>query len=392
VELAAARLELVANGPFPTDERQEAGRLLNSARALLGGKQSSYPTVSVPNLVELPQGSAEDLHRRSLDPSILPWERGKAAFAEACSRARSGDRDGALDAYRRAFELVRSVFPFYAGVDPEAQPDTKPLVWNSFDVFPKHPLLADIDAAIHQLDPSVPGVLRGGLRFHVDGIEFPPGVDLDFRPRITAPEVAPNLVIPFQAPVVSRSSRPVWVGVADGRYRLTIPHPMTMVSPPDDSRQRLLWLLEIDYSALPAEVEVRGKTVDLPPARARLLEEIKLMSPADRAPFDLTEGFFRWAPIPGAAKYSLEIATVDADEQGTTLYKAVCGFETEATTVCLGVAPDQDGMLSRLASEFRPGGMGKWHVFAMDATGRRVGVVVGGGRTFVVARGLERRK
>src|SRR5262249_47675408 len=88
-------------------------------------------TVSVPNLVEWPQGSAEDLHRRSLDPSILPWERGKAAFAEGRSRAGSGDRDGALDAYRRAFELVRSVFPFYAGVDPEAQPDTKPLVWNS---------------------------------------------------------------------------------------------------------------------------------------------------------------------------------------------------------------------------------------------------------------------
>jgi hypothetical protein len=343
----------------------------------------------------LPQGPAEYLHRRSLDPSILPWERGKAAFTEGRSRAGSGDRDGALDAYRRAFELVRSVFPFYAGVDPEALPDTKPLVWNSFDMHPVPRLLADIDAAIHQLDPSVPGVLRGGLRFHVDGIEFPPGVDLDFLPRITAPEVDPKLVIPFQASVVSRGGRPVWVGVADGRYRLTIPHPMTMILPPippDDSRQRLLWLLAIDYSALPAEIEVRGKTIDLPPARARLLEEIKLMSPADRAPFDLTEGFFRWAPIPGATKYSLEIWIFDASVQGTTRYRALAGFETEATTVCLGVAPDQDGMLSRLASEFRPGGMGKWHVVAMDATGRRVGAVVGGGRPFVVARGLERRK
>src|SRR5262249_55413822 len=144
---------------------------------------------------------------------------------------------------------------------------------------------------------------------------------------ITAPEVDPKLNIPFQASVVSRGGRPVWVGVADGRYRLTIPHPGKMirwglVSPssppilPDDSKQRFICLLEVDCSALPAEVEVRGKTIDLPPARARLLEEIKLMSPADRAPFDLTEGFFRWAPIPGAAKYSLVIATVDANEQG----------------------------------------------------------------------------
>jgi hypothetical protein len=297
------------------------------------------------------------------------------------------------------------VFPFYAGVyfDPEAQPDEKPLVWNSFKVFPEHRLLDDIDAAIHQLDPSAPGVLRGGLRFHVDGLEFPPEVDLVFWPRITAAEVDPKLRIPFQASVVSRGGRPVWVGVADGRYRLTIPHPGKIIRsksvspssrpiPPDDSTQRFHWLLEIDTSALPAEVEVRGKTIDLPPARARLLEEIKLTGPADRAPFDLTEGFFRWAPILGAAKYSLEIVPVKANEQGISVHMLCGGFETEATAVCLGVAPDQDGLLNRLASKFRPGGLGKWQVFAMDPTGRRIGAVVGGERTFVVARGLERRK
>src|SRR5262249_32322458 len=267
--------------------------------------------------VELPQGPAEYLYRRSLDASIPPWERGKAAFAEGRSLAGSGDRDGALDAYRRAFELVRSVFPFYAGVDPDAQPDTKPLVWNSFGMFPEHRLLDDIDAAIHQLDPSAPGVLRGGLRFHVDGLEFPPEVDLTFSPRITAAEVDPKLFIPFLPSVVSRGGRPVWVGVADGRYRLTISHASRSFSPsfpPDDSKQRFFSLLEIDYSALPAEVEVRGKTIDLPLARARLLEEIKLTGPADRAPFDLTEGFFRWAPIPGAAKYRLELGVVKVNE------------------------------------------------------------------------------
>jgi serine/threonine-protein kinase len=388
VELAAARLELVANGPFPADERQEARRLLISARALLGGKESSSTTVTMPpKEVEMPQGpaSVEDLYRRSLDASIPPWERGKAAFDAGRSRAGSGDRDGALDAYRRAFELVRSVFPFYAGIDPKAQPDSKPLVG----------LLVDIDAAIHQLDPSAPGVLRGGLRFHVDGLEFPSEVDLEFNPRITAAEVDPKLFIPFRPSVVSRGGRPVWVGVADGRYRLTIPNPVTIFRPSfprDDSKQRFFSLLEIDYSALPAEVEVRGKTIDLPPARARLLKEIKLMSPADRAAFDLTEGFFRWAPIPGAAKYRLELGVVKVNEFNDESHQCFGAFETEAPIVCLGVAADQHGLLNKLASEFRPGSLGEWHVFAIDATGRSIGAVVGGYRTFVVARGLERRK
>jgi hypothetical protein len=123
-----------------------------------------------------------------------------------------------------------------------------------------------------------------------------------------------------------------------------------------------------------------------------LLEEIKLTSPADRAPFDLTEGFFRWAPIAGAAKYSLELASINANEQGYMSKRILGGFVTEAATVCLGVAPDQHGLLNSVASEFRPGGMGEWHVFAMDAKGRRIGAVVGGDRTFVVARALERRK
>jgi hypothetical protein len=270
-------------------------------------------------------------------------------------------------------------------------------------VFPEQRLLADIDAAIHQLDPSAPAVLRGGLRLHVDGLEFPPEVDLVFNPRITAAEVDPNMIIPFPASVVSRGGRPVWVGVADGRYRLTILQtgksirwesvsPSSPPIPPDDSKQRFFSLLEIDSSALPAEVEVRGKTIDLPPARARLLEEIKLTGPANRAPFDLTEGFFRWAPIPGAAKYRLEIMIIKVNELGNSSLVHFGGFETEATTVCLGVAPDQQGLLKKLASEFRPGGLGKWQVFAMDARGRRIGAVVGGERAFVVARGLERRK
>jgi hypothetical protein len=238
-------------------------------------------------------------------------------------------------------------------------------------------------------------VLRGGLRFHVDGLEFPAEVDLEFNPRITAADVNPKLFIPFHPSVVSRGGRPVWIGVADGRYRLTIPSPVTIFKPSfprDDSKQRFFSLLQIDYSAIPAEVEVRGKTIDLPPARARLLEEIKLTAPAHRAPFDLSEGFFRWAPIPGAAKYRLELGVVKVNELNDETHQCLGTFETEATTVCLGVAPDQDALLNKLASEFRPGSLGEWHVFAMDATGRPIGAVVGGDRTFVVARGLERRK
>jgi hypothetical protein len=149
-------------------------------------------------------------------------------------------------------------------------------------------------------------------------------------------------------------------------------------------------LLEVDSSGLPAEVEVRGATVDLPPLHARLVAEIKLLSPADRALFDLNEGFFRWTPVPGAAKYILSFGVVTDEADGRST-KVFGGFETEATTVCLGVTPDPNGLLGKLARELPPGRIGEWGVVALDAAGRKVGVaVVGPDRTFVVARGLER--
>lgn len=402
VELAEARLELVANGAFPAAEREEAGRLLERARAMLRGEEPQYKTFVMPKEVALPQGTADDLHRRSLDAALPPWDRGKAACAEARACEASGDLGTALDAYRRAFDSIRSVFPIYPGTDPAAPPGTKSR--GPIPVDPERSLLADIDAAIHRLDPNAPEAMRGGLRFHVAGLEFPPEVAVSFSPRLIAPGVDAKFaeirssiwngaILAEQLSL--EGGRPAWVGVADGRYRLSIPTPGKSYShsgPPDETTRRFYSLLEVDYSGLPEEFEVHGATVDLPPLRARLLEEIKLLGPADRAPFDLAEGFFRWTPVPGAAKYLFQLAVIVPNEEGGTTHKTFGSYQTEATTVCLGVAPDQYRLLWNLSRELRAGGIGEWAVVAVDAAGRKVGTIVGPNRTFVVARGLERPK
>jgi hypothetical protein len=65
------------------------------------------------------------------------------------------------------------------------------------------------------------------------------------------------------------------VSVADGRYKLTIElQTRQRDSDPDDPHEAekslFFDLLELDYSGMPAEVEVRGETVDLPPIWAYL--------------------------------------------------------------------------------------------------------------------------
>ena len=78
----------------------------------------------------------------------------------AMAREKGGDRDSALADYRRAFELIRSVYPFYSPADPSLPSAPS----SPFDE-PEQRLLADLDGAIRRLDPDAPDVLRGGLRF-----------------------------------------------------------------------------------------------------------------------------------------------------------------------------------------------------------------------------------
>jgi hypothetical protein len=267
---------------------------------------------------------------------------------------------------------------------------------------PEHRLLADIDSAIHRLDADAPAALRGGLRFHVKGLEFPPQVSVGFDTRLISPGVAMKDAEirtgnghALDGRVELKGAQPAWIGVADGRYRLSIQFPgksLYFSGKVEETTRRFYSLLEVDYSELPAEVEIRGTTIDLPPLRARLIEELKLLAPVDRAPFDLKEGFFRWTPVPGAAKYQLEVMSVANNEQGGRSHQSFGSYETKTTSVCLGVAPEQFQLLSNLDGILRPGGFGEWTVAAVDAKGRRVGAVVGQPWTFVIARGLERAK
>ena len=87
---------------------------------MLEEEPSAHPAVILPKEIALPQGTADDLHRRSLDASLSLRERVKAAYAEGRIHAQSGDRGSALETYKKAFAMIRSVFPFYPGTDPDA--------------------------------------------------------------------------------------------------------------------------------------------------------------------------------------------------------------------------------------------------------------------------------
>ncbi|QEH31852.1 Serine/threonine-protein kinase PknB [Aquisphaera giovannonii] len=387
VELAQTRLELVAKGNFSDDVRRDAEDRLVRIRRMLRNEPSPGTWRTIPAQIDFPKGTADELHRRSLDSSVPRWDRARAAYAEGRTRAEAGDRPGALEAYRRAFELIRCGSPTY----PEPAPASAP----RFDP-PEARFLLDIEAAIRALDPAAPSRLKGGLRFRLTGLELPPGVSVFFSPSLVDPALDPKLAGNgggFLPNVHIGRERTAWLGVADGHYRLSVPAPGKSYGHDgraDEATERSYHLLDVDYSDLPAEVEIRGETVDLPPLRARLLEEIKLLAPADRAAFDPNEGIFRWSPVPRASRYQFALGAITVSEGGSTTKRGLGGYDTASTSLCLGTAPEQNQVLATLSRELKPGTIGEWTVQAFDASGRKLATVAGPPRNFVVARSLER--
>ncbi len=163
LELARTRLDLFLNSTSGTSEEREAAQELRShIQMTLDGKEILHGFVMAPQGLELPEGSADELRRRSEDAKLPPLDRAKAAFAAGQQREEQGEKTSALALYREAFEQVHRVLPFY-GIDAdEVQSD------------PDRGLLDAIAAAIRQLDPGAAPALSGGLRFHIEGTAIPP--------------------------------------------------------------------------------------------------------------------------------------------------------------------------------------------------------------------------
>jgi hypothetical protein len=146
-------------------------------------------------------------------------------------------------------------------------------------------VLRHLAHCLRRLDPAAPP-LRGGLRFRVTGLDIPPELTVQLAVTLWDPDlddtgrgwetISGGRRIPAilgGAPL--QLDQTAWVGVADGRYRLAV-RPSSKTSQMNDTlgaRGKLLFdRMELDFSALPEIVEVRGRTVDLPPIRAWLRE------------------------------------------------------------------------------------------------------------------------
>jgi predicted Ser/Thr protein kinase len=378
--LAEKRLQLFLDGRAGTpDERREAEQTLTALRA--GVAAVDRPEPGPVRVAELPRGTVEELRRLAADESRPWWERGKAALAAAQTLESTGDAAGARTAFRQAYDTIRKVYPLYAG--PRYNLDLDVPAARADDPAECRLVRTVLDG-LRRLDPEAADPARGGLRFRVEGVTLPASLRLGLAIDLCDPDItAPNAGLPvnLQRVVPLAADQTAWVGVLDGRYRLKVPQVHRQTPLGDD---RLAKLLELDLSALPAEVEVHGAPVDLPPIRARLAEEITLLDPGRTAGIDLRKDVFRWKPVPGAASYRLVLYHVY--ETPTPTHTFVWSPETTAASVCLGTLPPQDQ--ARIRQHLTTGRTAVWQVEAYDAQKRRIGKSLEE-RPFLIANGLD---
>jgi len=396
VELAELRLEYVLHGPHGTEaERQEAEETLIELREALG----SGPFVSSrvqDQLENLPTGAPEELLRRADDPEAPVMERAAAAYAAGQRLEDSGDTPAALAAYERPYQLLRSRHPVYAGINHQWE-SSRP---RSLRLEPPESrLLRHMEHTIRRLDPNRTNRLRGGLRFRIAGVDLPPDLGIKFLVSLwDATDQAPEYGTQWadgQKVGAALGSAPVqldqtaWVGVADGKYRLSVQRGSggTRYSDHRGNRaNRLSTLLDLDFSDLPKEVEIRGSTLDLPPIRARLLQDIALLEPQNGATINLQTERFRWSAVQGAKSYRVHSALRTTRGSGA-YYSAICTANAESTSLSLLKIPDSD---IDKRDPLSPEQTITWSVHALDATDRCIAKSTESGRTFRIAGSVKK--
>jgi predicted Ser/Thr protein kinase len=392
LELAQKRFQifLAGGGGNPT-EREEAETILAAMDQSLAGKpMSGSPYVD--KTKQLPEGTPGELLAKASDQKVSRWERGKAAYAAGRALEGANQNPAALTSYRDAYELMRSVYPYYAGVAAGISASvTDRSIRNRAPVCE---LLQEVFQAVQRLDPAVPDALRGGLRIKLEGVAIPAGLSLWLNVVLTdaalsKEEVRRGNLEPWLhrwAPV--QLDQTIWVGVADGRYHLSLGHGgMSWDAKAPGEPHRVGRLLELDGDSLP-DVEINGSTREVV-VPIRLSEEIRLLSPGPGETFDLSKDLFRWSPIKGASRYKVLFGRLAEMAQGTgTSFQMLADVNAPAASLCLGTLPATE--VRNLVEYLTPGRTATWKVEAFDPAGRRVGLTLAGnGQPFLVARGLE---
>lgn len=419
LQVAEARLDAFLKGRQGSEaERTEFERALaeireklSGAPRQLGGGLDGYPERVLAWEEVLSRKPLEELARDFADGEAHPLDRAKIGLVLGGMQEAAGDFESALATDRAAYELARSVFPFFHEV-PESGVDDP---WATYDRLRGDPsghlgLLPRLVAAIRRLDPLAPDPLTGSVTLRFEGVEIPDGVEPTFRLRLhdaaldrdeqrkflywSRPLAYGFDTQPARDVTFRNGRQTVTVGVAEGMYSVVLGAAYNyVIENGDDAPRRFMSLIQVDVphaglpGAWPEPLEVVGTSpVELPPIRARLMEEIVLASPSAEAPVDLRDVFFRWNPLAGAHHYDLSfVVNLDGVDTGLNGPRKL-----GASAFCFGVPhpDDAQGSLARLRRFLTPGTLAEWSVLAYDEGGALIGKSRDP-RPFVVAHGVD---
>jgi serine/threonine-protein kinase len=120
------------------------------------------------------------------------------------------------------------------------------------------------------------------------------------------------------------------------------------------------------------------------PARIRLADEVRLLSPAQAAPLNLNDAIFRWQRVSNAAYYQVQfLYSVESPHPTSTIFAFIRANEPQLRLSKLGTADRK-----AIAENLLAGRTGVWSVVAYDANDPRVGVSLEE-RRFLVAEQLS---
>jgi hypothetical protein len=329
VELAIIRLRLALAAPEGTAAEREQAR---ENLAALCKQAKTLPEENIDEIFRTGRPSSDespaDLLAQAADESQPEAIRARAAYFAGWRLEQTGRPDKAVAAFRQAYDLISAQTFVYFGL-VSAQETIRPRSLGSEPEMQR--MLRHMAGTIQRLDPSAPDVMRGGLRFHVEEPELPP--ELGLKAVVTlekvsgadgsSPSASAEPTLPSATGEVPiQLDRTGLVGLLDGEYRLGVKMGRRPGTPPGPLGTQIgpqYQFLEFDLRALPAEVEVRGETIDLPAIRPYFSKEIGLTAPAEGAAIDLGQTEFQWNAVPEASRYELDLVGTVRTPGGTVL-------------------------------------------------------------------------
>lgn len=392
LKLAARRYDIFLNGVLGSQkERETATQRRHEIRSFINEKSPRQPDIASPSSIaksattQLPEGTHEQLLGIADDETVSHWQRGKAAYAAGLMLEKSGDPERARQAFVDGFESMRVAFPTYKGISTITRSSKTGSVEHVETA--ECGLLRDAFAAHQRLDPDAPDRLRGGLRFRIEGVKLPARLTIKLRVELHDLSTAASDVTKQPLPrIVPINNQTAFLGVADGRYRVSIR--MAGTSSRGAAASRVSSLLALDFSDVLKEVEINGNTLDMV-IRNSVAEEITLLEPASDETADLTTNIFRWSMIEGAEYYRLMIVKKDSRVGEGRYYTGGAAIRVTSNNICLSTLPETE---QTKAAWLTAGTTATWNVSAYDTQGHQIGASLDGDRTFLVGRGLAASK